>query len=81
MDESYFQVCVRILICSMVDNLLREERCFVQMLRMSMFPKFHVAKVQRVNREGVVFSGSKTAAGWKELAQLATQPTARFVSR
>jgi hypothetical protein len=40
-----------------------------------------LAKVQRVNREGVVFSGSKTAAGWKELAQLATQPTARFVSR
>jgi len=35
---------------------------------MSMFLKLHVAKVQRVNREGGVFSGSKTAAG-KELAQ------------
>jgi hypothetical protein len=45
------------------------------------FQSSMLAKVQRVNREGVVFSGSKTAAGWKELAQLATQPTARFVSR
>jgi hypothetical protein len=81
MDKSCFRLHTRIVDYPMADILLEKKEVFAQMLRMSMFPKLHVAKVQRVNREGVVFSGSKTAAGWKELAQLSTQPTARFVSR